>query len=142
MSSTDFVASRNSLVMRNTIIAAIVTVVLNLVVYFIGDRAGWIPDELPGTAETFGIPAIIISTLIPIIGGGVVLTLLIHATTHPVRMFCMIAAVVFIVTLVGPLSVAGASTSFRSFLVILHVITAAVGIVLLIRDVAEEPQHY
>jgi hypothetical protein len=140
MDSTGFVASDNRLVMRNTIIAAITTIVLNLVVYFIGDAAGWIPDDLPERADNFGIPAIIVSTLIPIIGGGIVLTLLIHTTTHPVLMFCLISSVVFIATLAAPLSVAGSHRSFATFLVALHVITVVVGVALLIRNVADEPE--
>ena len=140
MDSTGFVASDNRLVMRNTVIAAITTVVLNLVVYFIGEAAGWIPDQLPERADNFGIPAILVSTLVPVIAGGIVLTLLIHITTHPVLMFCLIASVVFIGTLVAPLSVAGSSTSFATFLVVLHVITVVVGVALLIRNVADEPE--
>lgn len=142
MSSTRFAPSGAGLVMRNTVIALITTVVLNLIVYFIGDAAGWIPDPLPEDAETFGIPAIIISTAIPIILGGVLLAILVNVTTHPVRMFALIAAVTFIATLFAPLSVAGTTNSFRFFLVALHLITAVVGTILLIRGVAEEEQRY
>lgn len=140
MDTTNFVASDNRLILRNTVVAAIVTVVLNLVVYFIGDAAGWIPDDLPARADNFGIPAIIASTLIPIVGGGILLTILVHTTTHPVLMFSLISSVVFIATLVAPLSVAGASTSFRTFLVALHLITVVVGVALLTRGVADEPE--
>lgn len=141
MDSTDFIASDNRLIMRNTVIAAIATVVLNLLVYAIGNMAGWIPDDLPSRADNFGIPAIIASTLIPVVGGGILLTILIHTTHHPVLMFCLISSVVFIATLVAPLSVAGASTSFRAFLVSLHLITVVVGVALLIRGVADEPEQ-
>jgi hypothetical protein len=140
MDSTGFIASENKLIMRNTIIAAITTVVLNLVMYFIGDAAGWIPDTLPERAENFGIPAVIASTVIPVIAGGIVLTLLIHMTNHPVLLFCLIASVVFIATLAAPLSVAGSSRSFATFLVMLHVITVVVGVALLTRNVADEPE--
>lgn len=142
MNSTEFAPSGTGVVMRNMVTALIATVVLNLIVYVIGDAAGWIPDPLPADAETFGIPAIIFSTIIPVVLGGVLLSILVHTTTHPVRMFTMIAAVVFIATLFAPLSVAGASTSFRMFLVALHIITAVVGTVLLIRGVEDEEQHY
>lgn len=138
--SSGFVASENRLIVRNTITAVIVTVVLNLVVYFIGDLAGWIPDDLPGRAEQFNIPALIASTVVPIILGGLVLMLLIRITAHPVIMFCLIAAIAFIITLVAPLTVAGASTSFRAFLVSLHVITVVVGTALLLRGVADAPE--
>ena len=142
MNTTQFAPSGTRIVMRNMVMALIATVVLNLVVYFIGESAGWIPDSLPSGAETFGIPAIIASTVGPIVLGGVLLAILVHTTTHPVRMFALIAAVVFIATLFAPLSVAGASTAFRSFLVALHVITALVGTILLIWGIEDEEQHY
>jgi peptidoglycan/LPS O-acetylase OafA/YrhL len=140
MSSTDFVASDKRLIMQNTMIAAAVTLALNLTLYFIGDAAGWIPDELPERAEQFGIPALILSTVVPILIGGVVLAILVRTTNHPVLMFCLIASVAFIATLVAPLSIAGASTTFRTFLVALHLVTVVVGTVLLVRNVEDEPE--
>lgn len=140
MNSTSFVASDNRLVMRNTVTAAVVTLVLNLALYFIGDAAGWIPDELPERAEQFGIPALILYTVIPIIASGLVLTILVHTTNHPVILFCLIASVAFIATLVAPLSIAGASMAFRVFLVALHIVTVVVGTALLVRNVADEPE--
>ena len=140
MSSTGFVASDNRLVMRNTVTAAVVTLVLNLALYVIGDAVGWIPDDLPERVEQFGIPALILYTVIPIIAGGLVLTILVHTTNHPVILFCLIASVAFIATLVAPLSIAGASMAFRVFLVALHFVTVVVGTALLVRDVADEPE--
>ena len=127
-------------IMRNTGIAAITTVVLNLILYFIADAAGWIPDNLTGNAENFGIPAIIISTIIPIVLGGILLSLLLSWTSHPVIMFSLIAAVTFIASLSAPLTVSGAETSFQAVLVAMHVITAGVGTVILLRGVDDEPE--
>lgn len=140
MSSTDFIASDNRLIVRNTITAAIVTLLLNLALYFIGDAAGWIPDELPERAEGFGVLTVILYTVIPIVAGGLVLDFLVHKSNHPVILFCLIASVAFIATLVAPLSIAGASSTFRTFLVVLHLVTVVVGTVLLVRNVAEEPE--
>lgn len=140
MSSTDFIASDNRLIVRNTITAMVVTLVLNLALYFLGDVAGWIPDELPERAEGFGVLTIILYTVIPIVAGGVVLTILVHKSNHPVILFSLIASVAFIATLVAPLSIAGASRTFRTFLVVLHLVTVVVGTMLLVRNVAEEPE--
>lgn len=140
MNSTDFVASANGLIVRNAVTAAAVTLVLNLVLYVIGDRAGWIPDDLPERAEQFGVLTVILYTLIPIIAGGVVLFFLVHTTSHPVLMFCLIASIVFIATLVAPLSIAGVSWTFRSFLVAMHVITVVIGTAFLVRGVADAPE--
>jgi peptidoglycan/LPS O-acetylase OafA/YrhL len=127
-------------IVRNTGIAALVTTVLNLVVYFIADAAGWIPDNLTGNAANFGVVAIIISTIIPIVLGGVLLMLLISWTNHPVIMFSLIAAVAFIASLSAPLSIGEASTSFKSVLVLMHVITAGLGTAILLRGVDDEPE--
>jgi peptidoglycan/LPS O-acetylase OafA/YrhL len=127
-------------VMRNTAIAAITTVVLNLVLYVIADAAGWIPENLTGTAENFGPVAIIVSTVLPIILGGILLAVLINRTNHPVLMFSLIAAVTFIASLSAPLTVSGASMSFKAVLVTMHVITAGLGTILLLRGVDDEPE--
>jgi uncharacterized membrane protein YeaQ/YmgE (transglycosylase-associated protein family) len=127
-------------IMRNTGIAAVTTVVLNLIVYFIADAAGWIPDKLTGNAENFGVPAIIITTIIPIVLGGILLSLLISWTNHPVIMFSLIAAVTFIASLSAPLTVSEADTSFKAVMVLMHVITAGLGTVILLRGVDDEPE--
>lgn len=137
--SSTYTPAEQSHVLRNTGIALIATVVINLVVYFIADAAGWIPEQLPERAEGFGIPAIIIYTVVPIVAGGVLLSILIRVSTHPVVLFCLIAAVVFIASLFAPLLLAGAAVSFRTVLVVIHVLTAVVGTYLLVRGVNDEP---
>lgn len=128
-------------VLRSTIIAIAVTVVLNLALYFVADAAGWIPEELTGTAESFGPLAIILSTTIPLVLGGILLTLLIKWTNHPVLMFALIAAVTFIASLSAPLTVSGADASFKTVLVLMHVLTAGLGTVILLRGVDDEPER-
>lgn len=128
-------------VWRNVVIAAVVTLAINLAIYFIGNATGWIPDDLPERAEAFGIPAVIAYTLLPIIAGGVLLTLLVRWTNHPVIIFALIAAVVFIASLFAPLSIAGASASFRWILVAMHVATAVIATVILLRGVQEDQEY-
>lgn len=125
---------------RNTFYAIITVLVLNLVTYFVSDAAGWIPEELPESAEAFGIVPVILYSIIPLLLGGVLLALLCRWTSHPVLMFALIAAVVFIASLAAPLTLAGASTSFKMVLVAMHVITAAVGTAILLWNVADEPE--
>jgi hypothetical protein len=132
--------TERSRIFRNTAIAAGVTLVINLVIHFIADAAGWIPDDLPERADNYGIPAIIIYTLIPIVAGGILLSFLVGWTSHPVIMFSLIAAVTFIASLFAPLSIAGASTSFRTTLVVMHVVTAVIGTYLLLQGVYDEPE--
>lgn len=125
---------------RNTVYAIITVLVLNLVVYFISDAAGWIPETLPDSAEAFGLVPVILYSVIPLVLGGALLALLCKWTNHPVIMFALIAAVVFIASLVAPLTLAGAATSFKLVLVVMHVITAAVGTAILLWNVADEPE--
>lgn len=127
-------------IVRNTFAAIIVVLILNLALYFIADAAGWIPETLPESAEAFGLGPVILYSIIPLLLGGVLLALLCRWTNHPVLMFALIAAVVFIASLIAPLTIAGASTSFKLVLVAMHVITAAVGTAILLWDVADEPE--
>lgn len=139
-SSTLGTPTERSVIWRNAGIAIVVTLVLNVVLYFIGDAAGWIPDDLPERAEQFGLPAVIIYTVVPLLAGALLLSLLVRWTSHPVIMFSLIAAVVFIASLFAPLSVAGASTSFRTLLVAMHIVVAVIGTAILLRGVWDEPE--
>lgn len=139
-SSSLYTQTERSTIWRNTAIAVITTIVVNLVIYFVADAAGWIPETLPENAEQFGIPAIILYTALPLLAGGVLLSFLVMWTTHPVIMFALIAAVVFIASLFAPLSIAGAETSFRAVLVAMHVVAAVLGTFLLLRNVDDEPE--
>lgn len=130
--------TERSTVWRNTAIAIITTLVINVALYFVADAAGWIPEPLPERAEGFGLPAVILYTALPLLAGGILLTFLVMWTSHPVIMFALIAAVVFIGSMIAPLSIAGASTSFRAVLVAMHVIAAVLGTSLLLRDVDDD----
>jgi uncharacterized membrane protein YeaQ/YmgE (transglycosylase-associated protein family) len=129
-----------SIIARNTLYAVITVLVLNLVVYFVSDAVGWIPETLPERAEAFGLVTVILYSIIPLLLGGVLLTLLCRWTNHPVIMFALIAAVVFIASLVAPLTLAGTATSFKMVLVAMHVITAVVGSAILLWRVADETE--
>jgi uncharacterized membrane protein YeaQ/YmgE (transglycosylase-associated protein family) len=139
-SSTLGTPTERSVIWRNAGIAIVVTLVLNVVLYFIGDAVGWIPDDLPERAEQFGLPAVIIYTVVPLLAGALLLSLLVRWTSHPVIMFSLIAAVIFIASLFAPLSVAGASTSFRTLLVAMHIVVAVIGTAILLRGVWDEPE--
>jgi uncharacterized membrane protein YeaQ/YmgE (transglycosylase-associated protein family) len=139
-SSTLGTPTERSVIWRNAVVAIVVTLVLNVVLYFVADAAGWIPDDLPERAEQFGLPAVIMYTIVPLLGAALLLSLLVRWTSHPVIMYSLIAAVVFIASLFAPLSIAGASTSFRTVLVLMHIIVAVIGSVILLRNVYDEPE--
>lgn len=139
-SSPLFNQTERSTVLRNTVVAVITTLVINVALYFIADAAGWIPETLPERADQFGLPAVIMYTVLPLIAGGILLSFLVMWTNHPVIMFALIAAVVFIASLFAPLSIAGASTSFRMVLIAMHLVAAILGTFLLLRNVDDEPE--
>lgn len=128
------------IIARNTFYAIVAALVLNLFVYFVSDATGWIPETLPESAEPFGLGTVILYSVIPLVLGGVLLTLLCRWTNHPVIMFALIAAAVFIASLVAPLTLAEASTSFKLVLVTMHVITGVIGVAILLWNVADEPE--
>lgn len=139
-SSTLGTPTERSVIWRNAGLAIVVTLILNVALYFIGDAAGWIPDDLPERAEQFGLPAVIGYTIVPLLAGALLLSFLVRLTSHPVIMFSLIAAVVFIASLFAPLSIAGVSTSFRTLLVAMHVVVAVIGTAILLRGVWDEPE--
>lgn len=130
-------ADGRGMILRNTGIAVIAATVLNVVLYFIGQAAGWVPDPLPESAGTFSLMTVIISTAVPLAIAGGLLMILNDRTRNPLRIFVMIAAIVFIMSLFAPLTVAGTTVAFRMLLVAMHVVAAVIGVGLLIRGVRE-----
>src|SRR5690606_41828078 len=77
-SSTLGTPTERSVIWRNAVVAIVVTLVLNVVLYFVADAAGWIPEHLPERAEQFGLPAVIIYTIVPLQGDALLLILPVH----------------------------------------------------------------
>lgn len=126
---------QDGVIWRHAAIAAAVAVVLNVIVYFIAESQGWIPDELPSSVENLSLVSTIIASGLAALAAGGLLVLLARNVPESSRLFAMIALVVLVISLIIPFFLAGLDTSLRMTLLIMHVIAGVVIIGLLLRAV-------
>jgi hypothetical protein len=115
---------RYSLVGLGTIAAAVLA---NTVFYFIG---GALVAYDPNFIVLSEVSGTIIFTLTPAIGAVLLYAALLRFTRQPARIFTIIAAIVFVVTLIPDFTyiptVEGSSPEQTAILVLMHVIAASV----------------
>ena len=127
---------RFAVVGLGTVVAAVLA---NVLVYVVGSAVvGYDPEFLP----LANVSAPIVFTLIPAIVAVLLYAALRRFTRHPARVFAIIAAVVFVVTLIPDFTyiptVPGATGGQTAILVLMHVVAAAV-IVGLLTTLARSP---
>lgn len=71
--------------------------------------------------------------MLPIIPGGILLALLARFTRAPRRVFVIIAAIVAVLSLTSPLTIADAPGEMKATLVVMHIVAAVVGVGALLR---------
>ena len=115
---------RYALVGLGTVIAAVLA---NLIVYYIGDAIVGYNPEFVVLATNGGT---IFFTVIPAIVAVLLYAALLRFTRRPERIFSVIAAVVFVVTLIPDFTyiptVVSASNGQTAILVLMHIVAAAV----------------
>jgi hypothetical protein len=115
---------RFALVALGTIVAAVLA---NVLVYFIGNAVVGYDPQFVVLANVSGT---VLFTIVPAIVAVLLYAALLRFTRHPARIFSIIAAVVFIVTLIPDFTyiptVPGATTGQTAVLVLMHVVAAAV----------------
>jgi len=111
---------------RAAAVAAVVSVVVNLVIRAIGVG----PLDVSSAYEPLAsVGPTIMSTIVGAVGGAVVLWLLARFTGRPLRTFWWIAGAFLLVSLSGPLSQGsepGGDATAVSTLIAMHVATAAI----------------
>lgn len=116
-------------VWRNGLIAIVVAVVINAVLYFIGAALGWFPDTVLSPA---GLPITIVpvvaSTIIALVVATIVYSLLNRFTANPNRWFTIIAVVVLVISAASPFSIVGAPTMMIVILELMHVVAGVAAI--------------
>jgi tryptophan-rich sensory protein len=115
---------RFALVGLGTIVAAVLA---NVLVYLIGSAVvGYDPRFLP----LANVSGAILFTLVPAIVAVLLYAALLRFARHPARVFTVIAAVVFVVTLIPDFTyiptVPGATGGQTAVLVLMHVVAAGV----------------
>lgn len=109
---------------RWTAIAAGVSLVLNLVLYFVGVAADWIPEDMPASTETFSLVSVIVVSVIPVLLFGALMVYLANYAPRASRLFTIILLVVLILAVMVPITLRDIESSFRFTLIAMHIVTA------------------
>lgn len=123
---TGHIAAGNSRenVRRVTLIAAIASVVINVILYFVGRSAGWIPDDMPESTELFSLVSVILASVVPVLLFGLLMAYLVQHAPRASRLFTIILLVVLIIAVVVPFSLRDIESSFQFTLLAMHIVTA------------------
>lgn len=112
------------------VIAGVVAVVINLIIYFFATSVFNIPVQITMGGPTAPLVPltpgpVIVMSLIPAIGAAVLLWILRRFTARPYTIFLVIAVIGLLLSFGGPLPLPVAAAA-KAVLVLMHVVTAAV----------------
>lgn len=122
--------SDSGLIWRYTGMATVASLALNLVLYLIGKSAGWIPDPMPASTETFSLTSVILMSTIPVVLFGALMAYLSGHAPRASRLFTIIVTVVLILAVMVPFTLRDIDDSFRLLLIAMHIVTAGCCLVL------------
>ncbi len=122
-------------VWRWTGIAAGASLVINLVLYFMGINQNWIPEEMPASTEAFSLVSVILMSVIPVLIFGALMVYLGNHAPRASRLFEIILLVVLILAVMVPFTLRDLEDSFQFLLVAMHIVTA--GCILLLTLIPE-----
>ncbi|NRF94830.1 hypothetical protein HQN89_28475 [Paenibacillus frigoriresistens] len=104
------------------LVAAIITIVLNLILFYIGDANGAFPDQIKVMADnSLQSSNVIMMSLL-----GTVIGIIIFAAVGSIRAFRIIAVIGFILLIFTPFTVKETTTKFIVYLELMHVVAAVV----------------
>lgn len=111
-------------VWRFTFLMAGVSLVLNVILFFVGRAADWIPDDMPDSTQTFSLVSVVLASVIPVLLFGALMAYLGKHAPRASRLFTIIVLVVLILAVVVPMTLPDLENSFRFLLVAMHIVTA------------------
>ena len=122
-------------------VAGVAAAVLNAVVYLAASLLGAIPldVEIPNTGGPLPLGAVVIFSFVPALLAAVLLALLGRLVSRPMRVFTVVAIVVFVLSLYTPFSIPGAPLAMILALELMHLV-AAVTIVVVLRRLGRQEQ--
>ena len=109
---------------NGTILALVLALLLNLIVFFIGRSFLNVPFTVSQFPDPIGIVQIIVMTLASTLGAGIVLWVLQNSQPNFVQIFLWLAAILALISLIPVYTMAIGRGSFFS-LGFMHVITAS-----------------
>lgn len=117
---------------RVLLAAAVAAPLSNVVVYYLGDALIGYDEAFVELGSAIGIAVI---TLVPVLVAGLIYAGLLRYARNPVRAFNVVAAVVFVLTLIPDFTIApadpGASNDQITVLIAMHTVAAAIIVPLL-----------
>jgi hypothetical protein len=122
---------------RKGVIAAIVGAVINALLYVIGAALGGFPTSvLTPLGQPITLVTVIIMSVVTILAGALVYTVLSRITANPNRWFIIVTAIVFIVMIYSPITLmsVGAPLLRIVLLELMHVVAAASAVYFLTRS--------
>ena len=110
-----------------------VAAVLNAVVYSVASALGAIPldVEIPNAGGPLPLGAVVVFSFVPAILAAGLLAILGRFVSRPIRVFTLVAIVVFVLSLYTPFSIPGAPLAMILALELMHLIAAATIVVVL-----------
>lgn len=121
-----------SYLLKQGLLAGVIAAVLNAMIYFIAKSWGGVNNStlLPG-GKPLGIAQVIFSSAIPAMLAALVLFALGKMVGDPVKIFTIIAAILLLLSLGGPLGIPGLPSGTRVTLTLMHFVAGSVIIYLL-----------
>jgi len=108
-----------------TLVAAASALLINVVLYFLGDIFGAFPPSVQVQGQPFGVIPVILFSFFPVVIAALVFLLLVRFTAQPKRVFYIVAAVIFALMIFTPFTLAGAPTLTIATLELMHIVVAS-----------------
>lgn len=119
---------RPSQLVRTALIAGVIAIISNLLIFLAAGSVANITLSIPapdGSLIPLPIPAIVVTSLVSALGAVGVYYVLNRLTASPLRIFQIFAFVFLLLSLI-PLFALPIEGSVRNFLLVMHVVTAAI----------------
>ncbi len=107
-----------------TLVAAASALLINVLLYFLGDLFGAFPPSVQAQGQPFTVVPVIIASFFPVVVAALVFLLLVRFTAQPKRIFYLVAAVIFALMIFTPFTLAGAPRLTIVILELMHIVVA------------------
>lgn len=111
-------------------LAALTGVIINSVLYFIGNSAGIIDTTVgmpkpDGGVDAITIVPVIMASIVPVVGAALLLALLNRFTANPLRIFGIVAIVLLLLSFTNPfMGIPNIPTGMALWLDMMHIVVA------------------
>ncbi len=114
-------------------VAGVAAAMASAVIYLVASTLGAMPQDVLANGQPITLGAVVTSTLVPAILAAVLFALLGRFTRRPISIFRVVAVVFLLASFVTPFSIPGAPVPMILALLLMHVVAAAIIVVVLTR---------